>query len=137
MLTKNVRTHIIVLRDWRKFDITTKQYEAIKEWRKDNTRNTPFELFDADTKEIMFDWEVWDIKEFQKRKTDPNIWKYRYVCDFWTRHALGTECECSKEFNCLWISFKDKLKELWYNIEYAVDITEEMRENFRRTHLNN
>lgn len=131
-LTKNFRSHILILRDWRKFNITSSQYKAIKEWRRDNSRNTSFELFDCDTKELLFDWEVWDIKEFQERKSNKDMATKRFVCWYWTRHPMemAGSCDCGKKFDCMEFQIQDWLTCAWYKIEYPSDITEQMQEEF-------
>ena len=139
-LTNNLRTHILVLRDWRQFNITKQQYWLIRMDRQDNKRSDFFTLTDSDTNEVLFDWEYWDIKEFKERKIDKDLGEKRWVCSFWTRHSViwfPDNCECSKKFNTLWIMFKDELKKLWYNINYDSDITEEMQEHFLRNNLDN
>ncbi len=134
-LTNNLRTHILVLRDWRQFNITKQQYWLIRMDRQDNKRTDFFTLTDSDTNEVLFDWEYWDIKEFKERKVDKDLGEKKWVCSFWTRHSViwfPDNCECTKKFNTLWILFKDELKKLWYNINYDSDITEEMQNHFLR-----
>jgi len=129
MLSKNIRSHIVILRDWRKFNITQDQYSTLKLARQDFKRNEPLEIRDADTRELEYDWEMWDIKEFQERKQDPNLAAAVYVCDYGTRHHISEwkECDCWKDFDCIGIVFKDRLKAMWYKIHYNRDITREMK----------
>jgi len=128
MLSKNTRTHIVILRDGRKFNITQDQYSTLKLNRQDFKRNDPLEIRDADTKELLYDWEMWDIKEFQERKQDPSLYGAVYICDFWTRHSINEwgVCNCWKDFDCIGTIFKDKLKSMWYKIYNNKDITREM-----------
>jgi len=70
MLSNNLRTHIVILRDGRKFNITTDQYATLKLNREDLKRTAPLEIRDCDTKELLYDGEMGDIKEFQERKQD-------------------------------------------------------------------
>lgn len=131
-LTNNLRTHILVLRDWRQFNITKQQYWLIRMDRQDNKRTDFFTLTDADTQEVLFDWEYWDIKEFKERKIDHSYASAVWICSFWTRHPLSTawECDCSKKFGTLGILFKDELKKLWYDVFYDSDITPEIQEHY-------
>lgn len=133
-ITNNLRTHILVLRDWREFNITKQQYWLIRMDRQDNKRTDFFTLTDADTKEVLFDWEYWDIKEFKERKVDPSYANAVWICSFWWRHPLSTawECNCSEKFWTLWILFRDELKKLGYKIEYDSDITTEMQNHYLR-----
>lgn len=134
-LTNNLRTHILVLRDWRQFNITKQQYWLIRMDRQDNKRTDFFTLTDADTKEVLFDWEYWDIKEFKERKVDKDLWEKKWVCSFWTRHSViwfPDNCDCDKKFKTLWILFKDEIKKLGYKVNYDSDITKEMQDHYLR-----
>ncbi len=137
MLSNNLRTHIVILRDGRKFNITTDQYATLKLNREDLKRTAPLEIRDCDTKELLYDGEMGDIKEFQERKQDEWLQQARFVCAWWSRHPLsqGWECNCSKEFNCMWFQMKDRLLEMWYKIDYDNDITEQMQFEYKKKYL--
>jgi hypothetical protein len=48
-ITKNKRTHILILRDKREFNITQEQYANIRLDREDKKRYDPFTLKDVDS----------------------------------------------------------------------------------------
>ena len=76
-----------------------------------------------------------DIKEFLPIvHTKQEYWK-RWVCSFWIRHPITMYdwCDCYKKFWCPGLIFKDKLKEIWFDIYYDSDITEEMRQKYLLT----
>jgi hypothetical protein len=134
MLSKNIRTHILLLRDWNKINITTEQYQALRLQKEDKKRNDMVTIRDTDTKEVLFDWEYWDIKWFIERKQENINW-YKKVCQFWTRHNLQEECQCNKKFWCLSIVFQDKLKEIWIEVYHHSDITPTIQQRYLN-HIN-
>lgn len=134
-ISKNIRTHIVILRDWRSFNITRWQYEAIKEWKRNQKRNDPFSLYDCDTGKLLFDWEIGEIKEFKEKNIDKDYAGKVYVCDFWWRHCLSCDCDCEFEFWCLSFQFQDRLGKMWYVINNSSDITKEMRTAYKQKYL--
>ena len=132
-LSKNIRTHIVQLTDWRELQITNEQYTSLKIKLEDSKFSDPLVIKDCDTEQIVFDWKVWAIKEF-KHKTEESDYanSRRWICSYWWRHRLELqwECDCDKYFKCTKWVFRDKLKELWYEIFYDSDINESMRDHF-------
>lgn len=138
MLTNNKRTHYILLWDWTKINITKAQYDLYREevWMKKH--NEFITINDIDTNEIIFEWRCSEIKRFSERITD-NSHTYNAVCSFWWRHNIALfpeNCQCSKEFNCLWIVFKDKLEAIWFKVFYDTEITEDMRTAYKKHYMN-
>ena len=129
MLSKNIRSHIVILRDWREFNITREQYWILKISRQDWKRNDPLEIRDCDTQKIIYDWELWDIKEFKEREFVNMSW-YVYICSYGTRHNLNDECLCKEKFKCFYWSFYGRLGDRNINIYYSKQITQEMQRNF-------
>lgn len=93
----------------------------------------------------MFPWasEVLARQKMLKQKSNISVWDIEkifdwkvYVCDFGHRHFLNQKCKCLKEYRTLWIIFKEKLKELWYEINYNSDITVEMQKKYKFLILN-
>ena len=111
MLTKNLRTHYLILRNWRSFPVTQEQHDTIKLMKSTSKVNETFELRDADTKKMLFDWEFREIKEWK----EINHWwsDRKYFCGFWNAHSLQQECNCQEKY---WVSehaFKVKAYELY------------------------
>jgi len=129
-ITKNQRTHILILRDWRQLNITQEQYWTIKLARQDWKRNDPLEVKDPDTWFIIYDWELGDVKEFKQR----SFWTHTYnaICDFWARHPIREweyNCECEKQWKYTGDKLKDFVRDK-YNVSYPQDITIEMKKEF-------
>lgn len=137
MLTKNPKTHIIIFKDWSQLNITKAQYDFYREEVGLKKHNEFIKIDDIDTKEILFEWRCSEIKEFKERKQDRSMQEKRFVCDFWWRHPLSQmwECDCDKEYKCMWFQFRDRLKEMWYTIDYASDITSEMQIAYKKKYL--
>ena len=136
MLTKNPRTNIILLKDWRKINVTKAQSEFIEEEINLKKHNELITIEDIDTKEVLFKWRCSEIKEFSERKQDKSLWEKVWICGFWRRHNLvwfPDNCNCKEEFNCLPITFKYWLKENWYNINTDADITSSMRNAYKQS----
>jgi len=135
MLTKNQRTHIIIFKDWRKINVTKTQAEFIEQELELKKHNEFITIDDIDTKQVLFKWRCSEIKEFQERNTDSSLANANAVCDFWWRHPIQwfpDNCTCAKDFDCMRFQFQFKLEEMWYKIEYASDITEEMRAAYKQ-----
>ena len=132
MITKNVRTHFILLVDWSRINITQAQAEFYQQEVELKKYNEFISITDIDTNEILFNWRCNEIKRFEKRKQTNNSW-YNFVCDFWNRHPISMKwlCNCQKEFWVMGFQFHDWLRDNWYNFVYTCDITEEMRQEFK------
>jgi len=128
MITTNIKNYIIIFRNWTQISITKAQYNLYRDEIEMKKHNDFITINDIDTNEILFEWRCNEIKEFKERKQDPSLYGAVYICDFWTRHSVSEwwECNCWKDFDCIWITFKDKLKTMWYKINYNSDITREM-----------
>ena len=133
-LTRNIKTHLIVLKDGRTFPLTEQQYKVHKLEQEDKKINDSLEIINIDTKELVFDWKWTEFKEFRKRKIVDNSSKVIY-CDYWTKHSLEEYqywewCKCYNIYGVIWWTFKKALQKLWYQIRYNKDITEEMQKHF-------
>lgn len=135
MLTKNIRTHIMFLKDWRSIPITELQWKNILLLKEDKKDTYPLTLQDVDSWEIIYCWELYQIKEFWIKKTDKTISWARYICDYWHRHTLNEKCLCINKY-WLAILFKSKLREMWYKVFYNYEITKEMQEAFLKQKQN-
>ena len=135
-ITKNIKTHIVQLSDWRTINITQDQYAWLKLQLEDSNFSDPLEIRDVDSWEILFDWKMWAIKEFIHKKAKINSWDV-FVCDFWNRHPLSQVwvCDCKIKFECMSFQFQDRLKEMWFKFDYASDITEEMKIAYKQKYL--
>lgn len=141
-LSKNIKTHYILVREWeknqiKKIPITTAQFKLYEEELQTKKHNDFFKIEDIDTQEVLYNWRASKIEWFEQIKRDPSLQGAVWICSFWTRHPLSMawECNCSKEYDTLWILFKDKLKELWYNVFYDSDITYEMQQAYKNKFL--
>lgn len=130
MLTKNQRTHYILLTDWEKINITEAQkklYQEEVDLKKHNERIT---IYDIDTNEELFNGRCSKIERFCKREIDPSIQSRRYICNFGTRHPLNEDCDCKFTYQTLGILFQDELEKLWYKIDYPSDISPAMQQHY-------
>lgn len=138
MLSKNKRTHYILIRqgdknDISKFPITRAQYDLYEEELSMKKHNDFFKIQDIDTNQVVFNGRANKIEWFEEIKIDPSIAGARWVCDFWRRHSISQQsCDCSKEFDCLWIVFKSRLEEMGYKVPNNKSITEEMRAEYKK-----
>lgn len=135
MITKNVRTHYILIKQWEKNDIlkipiTNAQYNLYKEELSIKKYNEMITINDIDTEEIVFEWRANKIEWFTEIKKDETLSQKRVVCEYWKRHNIQwypKNCTCKEEIWCIGFMYHDRLKEMWYKISYPSDITEEMR----------
>ena len=133
MLTKNQRTHYILLVDWTQINITEAQYELYKSEVELKQHTKFITINDIDTDEVLFEWRCSEIKRFVERKQDISIQSKAWICSFCVRHTFNWfpyNCTCKKKYNTLWIIFLDEIKAMWYNISSYYQITEEMRETY-------
>lgn len=130
MLTKNLRKYFVLLKDWREINITEWQKEMISEWIRDRVQF--IEIYDADTKEVLYAWKANNIEEIRERKFSWEI--YNAVCDFWNRHHIFDwkfECNCEKKYKFMAISFKMYMcreKNKMYESDYTEDDRMEFQE---------
>ena len=119
-LSKNIRTHILLLNDWREIQITNDQYVNLKFKLDDSKFSDPLVIKDVDTEEILFDWKCWAIKEF-RHKTISNawIWQDYWICDYRLRHIYLDwkidNCDCYTKIKIFPKEFKKRLTEMWVN----------------------
>ena len=133
MLSKNIRTHILILNDWREINITKEQYSTIRLRSEDAKYSDPLTIKDIDNGEIVYDGKMWAIKEFSERKQDNTLQSKQWICSYWWRHPVSwfpNNCDCRKKFKVLPCVFIDKLKDMWYKLDFDYQITNEMRDNF-------
>jgi hypothetical protein len=143
MLTKNQRTHYILIKEWeknqiKKIPITKAQHDLYEEELQTKKHNDFFKVHDIDTQEVIFNWRASRVEWFEDIKRDSSLQEKRWVCDYWTRHEIvwfPDNCNCKNKFWTLSILFKDELKKLWYNIFYNSDITKEMQEDYLRNKI--
>lgn len=141
-LSKTIKTHYILVREWeknqiKKIPITTAQFNLYEEELQTKKHNDFFKIEDIDTQEVLYNGRASKIEWFEQIKKDTSLQGAVWICSFWTRHPLSMawKCNCSKEYDTLWILFKDKLKELWYNVSYDNDITFEMQQAYKNKYL--
>lgn len=137
MITKNIRTHKIILSDWRALSITKAQYEFYQEEMKMKWYNDFIEINDIDTNKLFYNWKKSWIKEFiEINNIKYNFWD-RIVCDFWMRHPLSQiwDCNCKKEFWCYSFQFHDWLNKKGYNFFYSSDIKQSWIDEYKQNKL--
>lgn len=116
MLTTNLRTHYLILRDGRQFPITTEQYDKIRTGRKMKAEqkklSDTFELCDADTKQLLYEGEYRAIMEFREtsKKNSSIRW---YYCEYGKLHPMQDSCECFERCGIPAIIFREKARELY------------------------
>ena len=129
-LSKNLRTHIAVLRDWSELHLTDDQYSTIRLAKDDRKSNEFITIKDPDTWKIEYDWELWNIREFRHKEVTNA--KYNVICDYWNKHPLVNwtiRCDCKKNYWYEAIELKLFAKAK-YNIIYPWDITSDIRKEF-------
>ncbi len=136
-VTKNIRTHTLILNDKRKIPITQEQYNNLQTAQLDSKFSDPLKIIDADSWEILFDWKYGAIKEFEHKKRYSPKWQPMVVCDFWNRHPLSMwgNCDCGKKFGCLSIEFKERLQKMWFEYNYSNEITKVMQTIYKQKYL--
>ena len=97
MLLTKPKTHLIIMKDWTKFNITEAQYELYREeiWMKKH--NEFITINDIDTNEILFEWRCSEIKEF-KTKWQSKYYDSVWICTKWWRHPVlwfPNNCNCN------------------------------------------
>ena len=144
MLTKNQRTHLILVKQWdrgeiKRIPITKAQYDLYEEELQTKKHNDFFKIHDIDTQEVVYNWRASKIEGFEEIKTDQTLLNKRYICEFWSKHPViwfPSNCQCMKKFDTLPYAMKDKLREMWYIINASADITEEMQNNYLKNEKN-
>lgn len=68
-------------------------------------------------------------KKDPEKKEAPKTNK-KYICDFWNRHPLNLKCGCHHKFWSYWMVFKQRLREMWFDIFYNKDITSDMQREY-------
>lgn len=131
MISKNIRTHIVVLSDSREFLITNDQYNnlllSIQDWKS----NDLVKIIDADSNTVLFHGKSMHIKEFKEIKRRDTAWIH-YFCDFWERHPLEFSCNCSEKYNIYPWEFRKNASQL-FNKMYMQDLTDSEK-NIVRSH---
>ena len=137
-LSKNIRTHKMILSDWRVFHLSFTQYQKFKLLLLDSKYSDPLVITDCDSWKIVFDWKISAYKEFQQI----NTWNFKgtrgVICSWWTKHPLewySDNCTCWKEYDCLWFQMKDRLEEMGFKTTYSSDITSEMQTAYKKKYL--
>lgn len=125
-VSKNIRTHLVIMRDWEELRITHDQFKALEE-RKFNWKATELvEIRDIDSNEQMYYWELSWIKWFREIKIKDTSW-IRYYCEFGISHQMEEKCTCSHKYNIDSLTFLLNMKDKFPNIKYAQDLTNEQR----------
>lgn len=130
-LTNNLRKYKVKFKDGRDdINITEKQYQELRLIKEDQKISFPVTIIDVDNWKILFDWEIWAIKEFQEREFS---WaKYNVICDYWNRHPIQNwkyNCDCKNNYWYYWFELKMFVSQKYWII-YPQDITPEHRKEF-------
>ncbi len=102
-ISNNVVTHYAIVRNGkeeRKLPITYEQYRFIKQEKNDGKPWNNIEIEDKSTWRLIYDWEIWAIREFEEIKRQ-NFSTRCYYCDFWIKHWIHEECWCKEKY---WLS---------------------------------
>lgn len=130
-LTNNLRKYKVKFKDGRDdINITEKQYNELRLIKEDQKISFPVTIRDVDNWKILFDWEIWAIKEFQEREFS---WaKYNVICDYWNRHPIQNwkyNCDCKNNYWYYGFELKIFVSQKYWII-YPQDITPEHRKEF-------
>jgi len=141
MLSTEIVTHRVIVKNQdgkgiTKYPLTKEMYAEYSIAKVDRKPWSEIWLKDLDWENLR-KLDPIKFEEFEEVKQDKGIQWAVFICSFWVRHPLsmGWICGCSKEFDVIWILFKDRLKEMWYDINYPEDITEEMRLEYKKKYL--
>jgi hypothetical protein len=116
LLWSSEKTHIMVLRDWREFKITTEQYNKISELKQSEKASYPIRVIDSYKNKVLFHWEIWKIAEFKEinkaKDTD-----YYYTCHYcWRINRINYwKCECDNELKNKNFDFEEAKKRAFKN----------------------
>ena len=138
MLTRNIRTHYILIKEWtnqiKRIAITKSQYELFEEELSTKKHNEFFKIHDIDTWEIVFNGRANKVEWFEEKK---DIWAWAndyWICSYWLYHKLGwfpDNCNCQERCWVWPAKFRTRLQEMWYSIDNDRDITKEMRTAYK------
>jgi len=127
-LTKNLRTHIVYIKEWDNevvIQITNTQYLIIREDIENLKFNDFYKITDVDSWKTLFDWQRKDILRF-KEKNISNL-NYSIICNYWNRHNIVNwkfYCDCETKYWFSWLDLK-----VWANENnksiYMQDLNEE------------
>lgn len=141
MLSNKVVTHRVIVRNadgkWiTKYPLTKDMYVNYRLAKSDRKIWSTIWITDIDDNKLR---EIDPIKleEFEEVIIDPSVVDKRWVCSWGNYHPLFMlgECSCQEEFDCIWLDMKDRLNEMWYNIQYPSDITNEMQVAYKNKYL--
>jgi len=143
-LSKNLRTHKIILQDWEELHITQAQYELYREEVQLKKPNEFITIYDIDTDKILYDGKVIWIKEFKHKNTkvidNENLY---WRCDYWLQHKVDRvneifdECTCYKKIWIIPQEFFKRLKEMWYWELLPYEVTNEIIKAYKNKYLIN
>lgn len=123
MLSTEIKTHKIILTDWREFAVEEKYAKEVFALKSDKNI--------SQNKFVRFPWfmgELSKIKEIIKIERVNTQWMW-YYCDFGVQHYIHENCNCAKLFNCNTTNFQSKLAEMYPKVNYNSQIDETMRKN--------
>lgn len=127
MLTKNLKTHLVVLSDGREIPITFNQHNwlvlMIQDWKSSDL----ITIRDEDTQNVLFEWRSQSIKEFKEIKRSDIGW-LMFICEFWIRHNLHESCNCPMKYRIFPAMFSAKKFELYWQ-KYPGDLINIERNN--------
>lgn len=130
MLTKNLRTHQVLLGENEIINITKQQADVLNDELKIKKANDFIIIYDLDTKKELFNWKKSEIKRIIEKEYS---WEYsgvRFICDYWTRHSINEDCKCKQRFWCFPWSFQYWLEQRGHKIIYENDITKAMQQEY-------
>jgi len=143
-LSKNLRTHKIILQDWEELHITQAQYELYREEVQLKKPNEFITIYDIDTDKVLYDGKVMWIKEFRhKKKTNIDNENRYWRCDYWLQHKVDRvneifdECTCYKKIWIIPQEFFKRLKEMWYWELLPYEVTNEIIKAYKNKYLIN
>tara|TARA_R110002153_G_scaffold269969_1_gene435973 strand:+ start:272 stop:532 length:261 start_codon:yes stop_codon:yes gene_type:complete len=86
MLSKNVKTHYIIIKEsakeYKRIALTQAQYDFYKSELELKKYSDFIKITDIDTQEILFEGRASKIESFETIKRDPSLAGTVYICDF-------------------------------------------------------
>ena len=90
-LSTIIKTVKVVMRDWREFPVSERQYMTLKSMKSNDRPTKMVSIKEENNWSILFEWELRDIKEFSHKSKVRK--EYKYICeDCWKAVPIFEKC---------------------------------------------